>query len=78
MEKKKGYLKPDGTYPLQRMKRVKGDDGKTTLVVDEAWEAKFAKAIKEYPEILRSIREIEDKIYSANKPEQHHYSLQKK
>ena len=78
MEKKKGYRKPDGTYPRKKVKRAEGPDGETRWVPDEEWEVRFAKEIKAYPDIVKRIAELEDDIYRVNQPEARRYVPRRK
>lgn len=74
-EKRRGYPRPDGTYPRPLRKRIRTPDGKTKWVPNPEAEKLFEMQKKSLPTWLKQIRELEAQCYKAAKPKVHHYRL---
>jgi len=75
MEKRRGYPKPDGTYPRPPLKIVRTPDGKRKWVPAPELVTAFETQRKNLPNLLQQVRDLEAKCYKAAQPTAHHYRL---
>ena len=76
MEKTRGYRRPDGTYPSDRIGTlIIGESNEVVQVSGEQWQQRFDALAVGADEVLRSIADIEERIYATARPRPHRYEI---
>jgi len=76
-EKRKGYPRPDGTYPRVLRTRTRTKDGKVRWAPDPEADKRFMQERKHLPERLKQVRALEAQCYEAARPVVHHVRIRR-